>query len=185
MASVLHPNQAEVVIGDVEGKVKIWDLAEDKLVHTLECDWKIPIRDVTIAVDASLLVAVNNRGSCFSWNYQSTQDQWNPQHRMEAHSSYCLKAVLSPDVRFLATCSSDRTIKLWNADDQFSEIRTLSGHQRWVWDCAFSADSAYLVTASSDKSARLWEVSSGDVVMDYRGHTKSVTCIALNDCVSN
>jgi G protein beta subunit-like protein len=51
--------------------------------------------------------------------------------------------------RHLATCSADKTVKVWSTENyEYRLERTLEGHQRWVWDAAFSADSAYLVTGS-------------------------------------
>ena len=78
---------------------------------------------------------------------------------LQAHNSYILKCLLSPDCRMLATTSSDKTIKLFNLDS-FTLERTLVGHQRWVWDAVFSVDAAYLVTASSDATSRLWDLST-------------------------
>lgn len=50
-------------------------------------------------------------------------------------------------LRHLATCSADKTVKVWSTENyEYRLERTLEGHQRWVWDAAFSADSAYLVT---------------------------------------
>lgn len=184
MCATLHPNQAEVLTGDSDGKIKIWDLAEDKQIHKLDTEGKIPVRDLSIAADGSIFVAANNRGTCFMWSYEdsgSTSGKWNPQMRIDAHPTYCLKCVLSPDIKYLATTSSDKTIKIWDVEDNFSLFKTLEGHQKWVWDCAFSADSAYLVTGSSDKTGRLWELNTGDAVVEYKGHSKSVTCVALND----
>lgn len=54
-------------------------------------------------------------------------------------------------------------------------------HRRWVWDCVFSVDAAYLVTASSDHMARLWDLSSGETIRTYTGHSKALVCCALND----
>ncbi len=100
---------------------------------------------------------------------------------LTAHpGSYILKCSISPDVKTLATTSSDHTIKLWSMENK-TLTKTLAGHQRWVWDCAFSADSQYLVTASSDHTARLWELESSKAIRHYKGHHKAVTCVALND----
>lgn len=60
-------------------------------------------------------------------------------------------------------------------------IQEFIGHTKWVWDCAFSADSAYVITASSDESICLWDVNSGLSIATYAGHSKAITCVALND----
>ena len=52
---------------------------------------------------------------------------------------------------------------------------------RWVWDVAFSSDSQMLVSGSSDGNARLWNVDSGNIVQEYAGHNKSITCLAFYD----
>ncbi|KDN45753.1 WD40 repeat-like protein [Tilletiaria anomala UBC 951] len=105
-----------------------------------------------------------------------------PVTTFRAHEKYLTKCLLSPDVRYLATCSADTTIKIWNTSRYaFTLEKTLVGHQRWVWDAAFSADSAYLVSASSDHVARLWELSSGETVRQYNGHNKALVTVALND----
>lgn len=68
---------------------------------------------------------------------------------MSAHNTYLLKCLISPDVRYLATTSADRTVKIWNLADNCELSQTLTGHKAWVWDCSFSADSAYLVTGTT------------------------------------
>jgi G protein beta subunit-like protein len=84
-------------------------------------------------------------------------------------------------IRYLATTSSDKTIKIWNVEKGFTLEKTLLGHSAWVWDCTFSADSAYLVSGSSDKTAKLWDLKSGEIILEYKGHHKAITCVALND----
>lgn len=80
----------------------------------------------------------------------------------------------------LATCSSDKTIRVWNTKD-YSSHKTLVGHNRWVWDCVFSSASDYLVTASSDNMARLWDIKEEKSIIQYTGHHKAIVCVALND----
>jgi G protein beta subunit-like protein len=105
-----------------------------------------------------------------------------PRTKFQAHNKYLLRCLLAPNGKLLATCSADKTVKIWNMEPQTATLdKTLVGHQRWVWDMAFSADSAYLVSASSDHYARLWELASGATVKQYAGHHKAVSCVALND----
>lgn len=41
-----------------------------------------------------------------------------------------------------------------------------------------------LLLASSDNVARLWNVNSGEVIREYVGHQKAVTCVAFRDIIS-
>ncbi|CAL1387554.1 unnamed protein product [Linum trigynum] len=82
--------------------------------------------------------------------------------------------------RYLATASSDHTVKIWNVDG-FTLEKTLTGHQCWVWDCIFSVDGAYLITASSDSTAKLWSMSTVEDIRVYQGHHKATVCCALHD----
>jgi len=176
---VLHPNQGEIISGDEDGNIRVWDLTANQCSYELVPDGKTAIRSLTVASDASLVLAANNRGTCFVWKLG--RGNFDPLHKIDAHSTYALKCLLSPDVKYLATSSADKTVKIWNVEKNFCLEKTLTGHQKWVWDCGFSADSAYLVTGSSDKTAKLWDLKSGEVILDYTGHQKAVTTVALND----
>ncbi|KAJ3318325.1 TOR complex subunit lst8 [Boothiomyces sp. JEL0866] len=181
---IIHPNQGELISCDQNGSIRVWDLGENSCTHELLPDEETPVRSVSIASDGSLLVAANNKGYYYAWKTRTQGDltDFAPLTRVNAHSKYITKCVLSPDNKLLATCSADHTVKIWDASThQFNLQKTLNGHQRWVWDCAFSADSAYLVTGSSDHSSRLWDLSSGETIRHYNGHSKAVVAVALHD----
>jgi len=102
-------------------------------------------------------------------------------YKIMAHEEYCIRCLLSPDMRYLATCSSDKTIKIFDVNDGFRLLNKIHAHEGWIWDLGFSADSAYIVSASSDQTAALWDLKKGQRIVRYIGHTKAVTCVALND----
>lgn len=155
----LHPNQGEIIAGDEDGNLRVWDLAANKCSHEIVIpEARVAIRSVCIASDASLVVAATNRGTVYAWRF--ARGQFEALQKIEAHNTYCLTALLSPDVKFLATTSADKTTKIFNLEQGFKLEKTLIGHTAWIYDCAFSADSAYLVTASSDRTAK---VSYGSV----------------------
>lgn len=181
---VIHPNQGELISCDDDGNVRIWDLGESTCTHQLIPEDDVPVRSVSVASDGTMLVAGNNNGNCYVWKMMNSKDvtSLHPVTRFQAHSKYITKLLLSPDVRYLATCSADHTARIWNTENNaFTQETILQGHQRWVWDCAFSADSAYLVTACSDNYVRLWELATSQVIRQYNGHHKGVISVALND----
>ncbi|KAF8321272.1 WD40 repeat-like protein [Clavulina sp. PMI_390] len=182
---VIHPNQGELISCDQAGVIRQWDLAENACTLEL-APGDIPIRSISVAFDGSCLVAGNNKGRVYVWKINDESSglpRFEAVTKFQAHQKYLTRCLLSPDVRLLATCSADTTVKIWSIgpDYQYRLEKTLKGHQRWVWDAAFSADSAYLVTASSDHVARLWELASGETVRQYNGHHKAAVCVALND----
>jgi len=99
--AVLHPNQGEIISGDEDGNIRVWDLTTNGCSYELVPDGKCAIRSITIAPDASLVMAANNRGTCFIWklNEGNNSNVFQPLHKIEAHDTYCLKALISPDVK--------------------------------------------------------------------------------------
>jgi len=183
---VVYPNQGELISCDQAGRIKQWDLSENICTHELTPAGDTPMRSISLASDGSCLVAGNYKGECYVWKINEERSElprFQPVTRFQAHNKYLTRCLLSPDVKYLATCSADTTVKIWSLTPsyEFRLEKVLQGHQRWVWDCAFSADSAYLVTASSDHTARLWEMASGETVRQYNGHHKATVCCALHD----
>lgn len=115
---VIHPNQGELVSADRGGVIMIWDLGDDKCTHQLIPEDDVPISSVSIASDGSLLAAGNNKGDVFIWrmyqNHDSTTLQ--PCRVFNAHKTYLTRLLLSPDIKLLATCSADHTVRIWNID---------------------------------------------------------------------
>ncbi|KAF4518152.1 hypothetical protein B566_EDAN008854 [Ephemera danica] len=155
----LHPNQAELIVGDQSGIIHIWDLKTD---HNEQLIPEADAAVLSMAVDSegSYLAAVNNKGRCFVWGLgggtPEEPTRLNPRHRLEAHKRHALKCRFSPDSTLLVTTSADQTARVWKTAD-FSMAQELTvDAQRWVWDAAFSVDSQYLVTGESNINTLDW-----------------------------
>lgn len=61
---------------------------------------------------------------------------------------------------FIATCSHDRTIRIWGPD--LRPYFTLSGHRRGVWDAAFHPIEKLVVTVAGDGSLKGWSLFNGE-----------------------
>ncbi|WVZ50073.1 hypothetical protein U9M48_001366 [Paspalum notatum var. saurae] len=131
---VLHQNQKELISGDQNGNIRVWDLAANTCSCDLVPDVDTAVRFLTVMWDGSIVVAANNSGTCYVWRLlKSTQTItcFEPLHKLQAHDGYILMCLLSPEFcdpnRYLATASSDQTVKIWNVDG-FKLERTLVGN---------------------------------------------------------
>jgi tRNA A-37 threonylcarbamoyl transferase component Bud32 len=76
------------------------------------------------------------------------------------HTAAVTRVAFSPDGRRALSCSTDKTIRLWDVATG-KEVRRLTGHQDRV-DCVrFTRDGRRAVSGSWDYTVRLWDLETG------------------------
>ena len=66
--------------------------------------------------------------------------------------------AFSPDGGLLASCSRDKTVRLWDPASG-EHRRTLTGHNGSVNGAAFSPGGGPPTSCGEDKTVRLWDLS--------------------------
>jgi WD40 repeat protein len=79
----------------------------------------------------------------------------------------------------LASCSGDRTVRLWQVSDG-QGICTLSGQTNRIRSLAFSLDGQTLACGGEDQSIGLWDVQTGQHIKTLQGHTDWVRSLAVS-----
>jgi WD40 repeat protein len=98
-------------------------------------------------------------------------------HTLRGHTTDVNTVIFSPthsNSSLLASCSSDKTIRLWNLNDQSST--TLTRHTYQVHFLAFSpilndnndSTAKYMASASTDGTCLLWDLTTISVLKEYK-----------------
>lgn len=112
--------------------------------------------------------------------------------RLSGHENIVFKAAFSPDCRLLATCSRDRTVRLWQIDPasstphsplstpHSSSCQVLRGHTDEVFAVAFHPDGTRLATAGRDGAISLWDLTRNEEVVRLPWHRSFVWSLAFS-----
>jgi WD40 repeat protein len=98
--------------------------------------------------------------------------------RLSGHEMYVHKAAFSPDSRRLASCSKDRTVRLWEVEG--GDCRVLTGHSDEVYAVAFHPDGTRLAAGGLDRVVWLWDLKRGEDVARLQGHRSFVWSLAFS-----
>lgn len=193
---VTHPNRTVLIISDTSGTLYFWDIRSDvsDAFRDLNLDIFEHITCADISRTGDLLIGVTNKGKVIVWSVSTLPEfgaasttgfTLQKKFKIAAHSKHALKCHFSPDYKHFATTGADGYVHLWDIANVVRPVKSLfvasdltKMESRWVWDCAFTADLKYLFTASGCQ-LRLWNLETEEMVRQYQGHNKMITCFAF------
>merc|ERR1740121_501530 len=110
------------------------------------------------------------------WDWEKN---WQNTQTFEGHAHYVMMVNWNPkDVTIFASCSLDRSIKVWGAGGGNNTAHfTLTGHGKGV-NCieyAPTGEKPYLISGSDDKTVKIWDFQVKTCIQTLSGHTNNVS----------
>ncbi len=173
-AIAFSPDGSLLAAGDVEHRIKLFDVKNAKTLQTLR-DHNAIITSVAFSPDGSRLASAAKENAIRIWDVKTGQVL----QTLDGHTQAVSSVAFSPDGSLLASGGYDKLINLWDVKTG-KIVKTLQGHTDSVTDVAFSPDGQRLASASQDTTARVWDVQSGRELFELKGHTGGLTTIAYS-----
>ncbi|TBU26176.1 hypothetical protein BD311DRAFT_456237, partial [Dichomitus squalens] len=101
---------------------------------------------------------------------------------LSRHTFWVHSVAYSPDGRHIVSGSSDRTVRVWDAETGESILELSCGSwAAWVQEVAFSPDGHHIAAAVQDSTVRIWDSTTGEAVCEpLQGHEGPVECIVYS-----
>jgi len=172
-----------------DGVVAEWDLEDavpQKSLRRLYSHRSL-VNSVAISEDGWMASAGDDRKVILS---KLANKPVNQRIELVGHEDTILRVAFShphsdKSVRWLATASADKTVRLWDlatilSPQQPQPYRIFRTHEGWVRNLAFTADNQWLLTASADKTVRCWTMDFGKELFVLRGHQGEIRSMATS-----
>lgn len=169
--------------------IKIWNIETEKCINT--------VTEHTHAVRGIAFSPVNesaNFHKIVSGSYDQTVKvfEWDIDRRKlqclktwQGLASQIRSIAFSHDGKTIASCSGDRSIRLWSINfetGEYREFKKLKEHTDWVWFVTFSPDGKTLASSSDDKTIKLWNIEGDNakLLQTLDEQHSRVRCLSFN-----
>ncbi len=99
------------------------------------------------------------------------------------HTATVSGLAFAPDGRNLASCSHDRTVRLWRVHEDGhapAPLAILAEHSDRITSVAFSPDGSLLAAGSADRNVRVWRTLDRARLQTLGNHGGTVECLAFS-----
>lgn len=151
-----------VLVGTSEGEI-----------HHVGAGWKVKahegaVRSLLHWPGKAAMASVGGDGRLCIWQAQAS-GKWSCMLSIDAHKGAAYRALPSPDGRWVATCSRDRSIAIWNAETLALALRIARpvqpGHMRSVNALCWTSENQ-LASAGDDGRILIWSLGTDEATSD-------------------
>jgi len=154
-----------LVSGGLDGQLLLWDVAASKKLRDLQIRTPpvanapppppMAITAVAFRADGKMLAAGTSAGTI---HFVNPEDGKLMRSTATPHNGAVTGLAFHPGGTVLASCSKDRTVKLWDVNGG-GQLVNLDGHTAWVQGVTFLERGTRLATAGADQTVRVWDLT--------------------------
>ncbi len=168
-----HPGGGRFATASRDGFVRLWEAGSGAPLGELPCEGTI-VGDIAYDAAGERLAAGCSDGSVRIFTAAATEPLVIRAHdKHGTHDKRITAVALSPDGRFVATTSEDKTAALFDSRDG-TQIETFSSGNEPSECIAFSPDGTLLASAAPGHAIRLWNTVTRTSTL-LEGHFSYIT----------
>ena len=163
------PDGTLLVTASSDGTGKLWDVAAGKPLHVVEA----PPHCVSAAFSPDgQTFAISSENNAMIFDAASGKRL----HLLRGHQHTVKRIAFSPNGRWLATGSEDRTIRIW--DVRTGKTRNvIASHQAQIYSLAFSPDGRTVASGDELGTIAFSHVETGRFLFDRQVASGEISCL--------
>ena len=173
LALAFSPNGELLATGDNQGRVKVWNVQDRKVIAQLEGD-TVRVDTLVFSPDGRTLASAGYHGVIKLWSVSD----WSPLGTLQSNRGTAYTLDFSPDGKALVS-TGHTAVTLWSVESG-EEITTLTGHSAWVFGAAFSPDGKSIASSGDDGVVRVQNIESYLQTLQQREMVRLIYFLPIN-----
>ena len=159
---ILSQDRNILVSGASDTLVKIWDLRDGSIRHSLHSHTDY-VTALAYASSANKFASASLDKEICIWDLEEMRSlaplsNSEPCNRLSGQKNSIYSIAINTDCSLLVSGSTEKMLRVWDPRSQSPDVMQLRGHSDNVRTLALSDDGTWCVSGSSDRTLKLWSI---------------------------